>query len=78
MREHTKKPISRAEAKKAVLKERSDAGGKIMKALLVHANEKLLALCGLELVPEGGAANGAGEECDAAIVERLPNYIYLD
>ena len=62
MREHTKKPISRAEAKKAVLKERPDAGGKIMKALLVHANEKLLALCGLELVPEGGSGNGAGEE----------------
>ena len=62
MREHTKKPISRAEAKKAVLKERSDPGGKIMKALLVHANEKLLALCGLELVPEGGSGNGAGEE----------------
>lgn len=62
MREHTKKPISRAEAKKAVLKERPDTGGKIMKALLVHANEKLLALCGLELVPEGGSANGAGEE----------------
>ena len=62
MREHTKKPISRAEAKKAVLKERPDTGGKIMKALLVHANEKLLALCGLELVPEGGSGNGAGEE----------------
>ena len=62
MREHTKKPISRAEAKKAVLKERPDAGGKIMKVLLVHANEKLLALCGLELVPEGGSGNGAGEE----------------
>ena len=62
MREHTKKPISRAEAKKAVLKERSDSGGKIMKALLVHANEKLLALCGLELVAEGGATNGTGEE----------------
>ena len=62
MREHAKKPISRAEAKKAVLKERPDTGGKIMKALLVHANEKLLALCGLELVPEGGSGNGAGEE----------------
>ena len=36
MREHTKKPISRAEAKKAVLKERSDAGGKIMKAQTVY------------------------------------------
>lgn len=51
LREHTKKPITRSEAKTAVIKDRKDPGGKIMKALLHRANEKLLEIAGIEVVP---------------------------
>ena len=53
-----------AEAKKAILKDRNDPGGKIMKALLARANEKLLDLAGVELVPAVDA-EGAADDGDA-------------
>lgn len=71
LKEHTKKPISRSEAKKAVLKDRADSGGKIMRALLVAANEKLGAIAGLELVP-AVEADGAGED-DADASQGAPS-----
>jgi len=62
MREHSRKPIARAELKEAVFgKERQDRGGKIVKAVLVGANERLAWLCGLELVP---ASSGNVAEVD--------------
>lgn len=64
LREHTKKPITRAEAKTAVIKDRKDPGGKIMKALLHRANEKLLEIAGIEVVP--AVDKDADDEDDGA------------
>jgi len=62
LREHTKKPIARAELKAAVLGARADHGGKLMKALISLANEKLMDACGLEIVSDAAAAQHADDD----------------
>ena len=49
LREHTKKPIAKAELKNQILRDRSDRAGKIMKVVVARANEKLAHIAGLEL-----------------------------
>lgn len=65
LREHSRKPLARDQLKEAVLgKERPDRGGKIMKYVIATANQRLLELAGLELVPASSVADaddaGAG------------------
>ncbi len=43
-------------------KERPDRGGKIMKAVLAAANERLLEICGLELASANSAGAADGDE----------------
>lgn len=67
MREHSRKPLARTELKEAVLgKDRTDRGGKIIKAVIAAANEKLRHLCGLELATANSAADAAPDASQAA------------
>jgi len=60
LREHAKKPITKAELKAAVLRDRPDRSGKIMKVVVASANKKLAQIAGLELVLDN--SNDAEED----------------
>jgi len=63
LREHMRKPVSRADIKATVFgPERKDPGGKLMKSVLALANMKLKAICGLELVADTDAGLAAEED----------------
>lgn len=63
LREHSRKPINRAEIKDQVMPEHKaqDRTGRIFKQVLAAANDKLRDIIGLELVPE----TATGTEHDA-------------
>ena len=60
LREHAKKPITKAELRAAVLRDRPDRSGKIMKVVVASANKKLAHIAGLELVLDN--SNDAEED----------------
>lgn len=70
LREHTHKPIARAEIKDAVMPEHKahDRTGRILKQVLAVANEKLINIAGLELVSEAdaSASDDPGDDGDGA------------
>lgn len=61
LREHLRKPVSRADMKSAVMNEHNDRSGKVFKQVLALANDKLKEIAGLELVLEAASAEDDGD-----------------
>jgi len=66
LREHTKKPIPKADLKTQILKDRADRSGKIMKQVVARANEMLLDIAGLELVLAAEESDDASTQAEAS------------
>lgn len=73
LREHLRKPVSRAEMKTAVMNEHNDRSGKVFKQVLAAANAKLKELAGLELVPESASGAAADDEVDGGGTQAGPS-----
>lgn len=60
LREHVKKPITKAELKQQVLRDRADKSGLFFKAVMAKANDILADLAGLELMLDKTAEDEDG------------------